>query len=61
MMSLSVTSPVEEEGADMNGADRDGAQQEGGVADLDYLDLNCAYGTHVGKVVGHWKGNRKME
>ena len=61
MMSLSVTSPIEEEGADVDGADRDGAERVGGAIDLDCLNLNCAYGTHVGKVVGHWKGNRKME
>ena len=47
MMSLSVTSPIEEEGADV-----DGAERVGGAIDLDFLDLNCAYGTHVGKVVG---------
>ena len=42
MMSLSDTSLVEEEGADVDGANRDGAEQEGGATDPDYLDLNCA-------------------
>ena len=31
MMSLSDTSLVEKEGADVDGADRDGAEQEGGT------------------------------
>ena len=42
MMSLSDTSLVEEEGADVDGADQDGAEREGGAADPDYLNLNCA-------------------
>ena len=53
MMSQRVTSPVKEEGADVDGADRDEAEWVGradrdeaewvgGAADLDYLDLNCA-------------------
>jgi len=37
MMSVRVTSLVEEEGADV-----DGSKREGGAADPDYLDLNCA-------------------
>ena len=41
MMSSRVTSPVEEEGADVDGVDRDGAERDGGVVDPDYLDLNC--------------------
>ena len=45
-MSLSDTSLVEEEGADVDGADqegakRDGVEQEGGVVDS-CRDLNCA-------------------
>ena len=42
MMSPIVSSPVEEEGEDVDGADRDRAKREGGVADPNYLDLNCA-------------------
>ena len=42
MMSLSITSPIEEEGADVDGAERDGAEREGGVAEFDCLDRNCA-------------------
>ena len=41
MMSQRVTSPVEEEEADVDEADWDGAEREGEAADLDYLDLNC--------------------
>ena len=40
MMSLSDTSLVEEEGADVDGADRDSAEQKGGAADLHCLNLN---------------------
>ena len=42
MMSPRVTSPIEEEGADVDGADRDGIKREGGVTDLDCPDLNYA-------------------
>ena len=42
MMSLRVTSPIEEEGVDADGADQDGAEREEGAIDLDCLDLNCA-------------------
>ena len=42
MMSLRDTSPLEDEGVDVDGANRDGIEQGGGVADPDYLDLNCA-------------------
>ena len=42
MMSLSDTSLVEEERADVDGVDRDGAEREGGAADPDYLNLNYA-------------------
>ena len=42
MMSLRVTSPIEEKGTDMDGADRDGTKREGGAANLDRLDQNCA-------------------
>ena len=41
-MSLRDTSPLEDEGVDVDGANRDGIEQEGGVADPDCLDLNCA-------------------
>ena len=41
-MSLSDTSLVKEEGADVNGAKRDGAEWEGGVAESDCRDLNYA-------------------
>ena len=57
MMSPSDISLKEEEGADVDGADRDGAERVGGAIDLDCLNLNCAYGTHVGKVIERWKGN----
>ena len=40
-MSLRDTSPVEDEGADVDGADRDGIEREGGAADPNCLDLNC--------------------
>ena len=33
--------PVKEEGLDMDGADRDGVERQEGVADPDFLDLNC--------------------
>ena len=41
MISPSDISLVEEEGVDVDGADQNGAKREGGVADPDYLDLNC--------------------
>ena len=41
-MSSKVTSPIEEEGADVDGTDRDGIEWKGGATDLDYLNLNCA-------------------
>ena len=41
-MSPRVTSPVEEEGADVDGTDRDEAERVRGAADPDYLDLNFA-------------------
>ena len=42
MMSLSDTSLVEDEGADVDGTDQDRAEREEGAADLDCLDLNYA-------------------
>ena len=42
MMSLRVTSPIEEKGTDVDETDRDGTKREGGAANLDYLDQNCA-------------------
>ena len=39
-MSLRVTSPVKEKGADVDGVDRYETEREGGAADLDCLDLN---------------------
>ena len=42
MISPRVTSPVEEEGVDVDGANQDGAERVGGVANPDCLDLNCA-------------------
>ena len=36
MMSLKVTLPEEEGGADVDGAERDGAEWEGGAAESDY-------------------------
>ena len=41
MMSLRVTSLVEEEGADVDEADQDEAEREGGAADPDCFELNC--------------------
>ena len=41
-MSLSDTSLVEEEGADVDGADRDGAEREGRAIESVCRDLNCA-------------------
>ena len=41
-MSLKVTSPEEEEGADVDGAERDGAEWEGGATESDCLDRNWA-------------------
>ena len=41
-MSPRVTSPVEEEGVDVDGANRDGAEWVGGVVNPDCLDLNYA-------------------
>ena len=40
MMSSRVTSPIEEEGADVDGANRDGTEQEGRAVNPDCLDLN---------------------
>ena len=42
MTSSSITSPIAEEGADVDRADRGGAEREGGAAKSDYHDLNCA-------------------
>ena len=42
MMSPSITSPIEEEGADVDGVERDGVEREGGVAESNCLDRNCA-------------------
>ena len=41
-MSPSVTSPIEEEEADVDGAERDGVEWEGGAVESDCLDQNCA-------------------
>ena len=41
MMSPRVTSPVEEEGVDVNGPEQDGAERKGGVVESNYRDLNC--------------------
>ena len=40
MMSPSVISPIEEEGADVDGVERDGVEWEGGAAESDCLDRN---------------------
>ena len=40
-MSPRVTSPVKEEGANVDGADQDGAEREGGTTYPNCLDLNC--------------------
>ena len=42
MMSPSITSPIEEEGADVDEAERDGTKREGGAAESDCLDRNYA-------------------
>ena len=42
MSSSSVTSPIAEEGADVDGAERDGAEREGGAVESNCLDRNCA-------------------
>ena len=42
MMSLSDTSLVEEEGADVDGVEQDRAEREGGAAESDCHDVNCA-------------------
>ena len=42
IMSPKVTTPEEEEGADVYGAERDGAEREGGAAEFDCLDQNWA-------------------
>ena len=56
MMSLSDTSLVEEERADVDGVDRDGAEQEGGAADPDCLNLNYAsLGLMVVTYMAHMK------
>ena len=41
-MSLSDTSLVEEEGADVDGVKQDRAEREGGAAESDCRDLNYA-------------------
>ena len=70
MMSSRGTSPVKEEGADVDGAGQDGTKREGGAADPDCLDLNCAFlrltvaasmahikekGLNVGKRTEKWR------
>ena len=40
MMSPIVTSPEEEEGADVDGVERDGAEREEGAAESDCRDQN---------------------
>ena len=42
MTSPRVTSPIEEERADVDGVEWDGAEREGGATKFDYRDLNCA-------------------
>ena len=42
MMSLSITSPIAEEGADVDGVELDEAEREGGAVESDCLDRNCA-------------------
>ena len=42
MMSPRVTSPEEEEGADVDGAKQDGVEQEEGAVESNCRDLNCA-------------------
>ena len=42
MMSPSITSPIEEEGADVDEAERDGAEREEGAVESDCLDQNYA-------------------
>ena len=41
MMSLKVTSPEKEGGADVDGAEWDGAEREGGATEFDCHDRNC--------------------
>ena len=41
-MSPKVTSPEEEEGADVDGTERDGAEREGGADKSDCRDRNWA-------------------
>ena len=69
MMSPSVISPIEDEGADVDRVERDGAEREGKVAESDCLDRNChlttfygsgADGTHESEMVGQGKRNRKV-
>ena len=42
MMSPRVTSPMENEGADVDGADRNRAEREGGAVESDCRDRNYA-------------------
>ena len=42
MTSPRVTSPKEEEGADVDRAEWDEVEREGGAAKFDCLDRNCA-------------------
>ena len=42
MMSPSITSPIEEEGADVDEAEQDGAKRKGGAVESDCLDRNYA-------------------
>ena len=64
MMSLSDTSLIEEEGADVDGANRDGAEWEGGVAKSDCRDLNCAslrltVAASMAHMIEKWSEERK--
>ena len=64
MITLRVTPPAEEEGAEV-----DGVKGVGGAAVLNCLERTCTslrlmvarvYGTHNMEVVGNGKGDRKM-
>ena len=65
MMSPRVTSPMEEEGADVDGTDRDErAEQEGGAAESDCHDRNCAslrlkVATYMAHMIEKWSEEGK--
>ena len=62
MTSPSVTSPIAEEGADVDEAERGGPEREGGTIESDCLDQNCTLlrSAVAVSMVRQGKRNRKV-